>query len=106
MYLKKFNVQGSNLYGHQYMTNVQGAYSEGKLMSKAYDETARHGALVFRIPVYKNMPDKPCVKPTGNSNPNYMLKSLSVDGYNLTPSFSISATSASWVRQRTKLCSG
>ena len=62
-------------------------------MSKAYDETARQGALVFRIPVYKNMPDKPYVKPTGNSNPNYMLKSLSVDGYNLTPSFSMHETS-------------
>jgi len=93
MYLKKFNVQGSNLYGHQYMTNVQGAYSEGRLMAKAYDETARQGALVFRIPVYKNMPDKPCVKPTGNSNPNYMLRSLSVAGYDLTPTFSMHETS-------------
>ena len=28
-YLKKFNVQGSNLYKHQYMTNIQAAASGG-----------------------------------------------------------------------------
>ncbi len=27
-YLKKFNVQGANLYKHQYMSNIQGAASE------------------------------------------------------------------------------
>lgn len=89
MYLKKFNVQGSNLYGHQYMTNVQGASSEGKHMAKAYDDAARQAALVFKIPVYKNMPDTPCEKPTGNNNPNYMLSSLNVSGYQLTPTFSM-----------------
>ena len=35
-YLKKFNVQGSNLYKHQYMTNIQGAASEAERLSKAY----------------------------------------------------------------------
>ena len=89
LYLKKFNVQGSNLYGHQYMTNVQGAYSEGQHMAKAYDASARNAALVFKIPVYNNMPDTPCKKPTGNNNPNYMLSSLSVSGYQLTPTFSM-----------------
>ena len=34
-YLKKFNVQGSNLYKHQYMTNIQGAASEAERLSKA-----------------------------------------------------------------------
>ena len=95
MYLKKFNVQGSNLYGHQYMTNVQGASSEGKHMAKAYDDAARQAALVFKIPVYKNMPNTPCEKPTGNNDPNYMLKSLSVSGYSLTPTFSMHETSYS-----------
>lgn len=97
MYLKKFNVQGSNLYGHQYMTNVQGAYSEGKLMSKAYDETARQGSLTFRIPVYLNMPASACAKPLGNGNPNYMLKSLAVTGQSLTPTFSMYETSYSLI---------
>lgn len=97
LYLKKFNVQGSNLYGHQYMTNVQGAYSEGVHMSKAYDETARQSALVFKIPVYKNMPETACTKPTSNDNPNYMLKSLVVSGYSLTPTFSIYETTYSLI---------
>lgn len=97
LYLKKFNVQGSNLYGHQYMTNVQGAYSEGVHMSKAYDETARESALVFKIPVYKNMPATVCTKPTGDDNPNYMLKSLVVSGYSLTPTFSTYETSYSLI---------
>jgi len=97
MYLKKFNVQGSNLYGHQYMTNVQGASSEGKHMAKAYDENARQGSLVFKIPVYKNMPETACARPTDNRNPNYMLKSLGVSGYSLTPTFSMHETSYSLI---------
>jgi len=97
LYLKKFNVQGSNIYGHQYMTNVQGAASEGKHMAKAYDENARKSALVFKIPVYKNMPATPCVKPTGDGNPNYMLKSLAVLGYSLTPTFNMYETSYSLI---------
>lgn len=97
LYLKKFNVQGSNLYGHQYMTNVQGAASEGTHMAKAYDANARKAALVFRIPVYKNMPKEACTKPVSDDNPNYMLKSLYVAGYNLTPTFSMYETSYSLI---------
>ena len=97
LYLKKYNVQGPNIYGHQYMTNVQGAASEGKHMAKAYDENARQAALVFKIPVFKNMPEKPCPKPTDNRNPNYMLKSLSVTGYSLTPTFNMHETAYSLI---------
>ena len=97
LYLKKFNVQGSNLYGHQYMTNVGGAASEGIHMSKAYDEKAREAALIFKIPVYKNLPETVSKKPSGDDNPNYMLKSLSVSGYNLTPTFSMYETSYSLI---------
>lgn len=97
MYLKKFNVQGSNLYGHQYMTNVGGGASEGAHMAEAYDEQARNAALIFKIPVYKDMPATACAKPTGDGNPNYMLKSLSVSGYSLTPTFSMYETSYSLI---------
>ena len=97
MYLKKFNVQGSNLYNHQYMTNVQGASSEGKHMAKAYDENARQGKLVFRIPIYKNMPATPCIKPSDNRNPNYMLKTLGIEGQKLTPTFSMYETKYSLI---------
>lgn len=88
MYLKKFDLVG-NLYTHQYMTNVGGGCSEGRLMASAYDETTRKSELVFKIPVFKNMPTKPCEKPTGDGSPNNMLKALSVSGYSLTPSFSM-----------------
>lgn len=54
-------------------------------MGSAYSN--KNQAYVFRIPVYKNMPETPCALPN-NGNPNNWLKSLSVDGYNLTPSFS------------------
>lgn len=97
MYLKKFNVQGSNPYTHQYMTNVQGAASEGKHMAKAYDENARQGSLTFKIPVYKNMPTIPAIKPADNRNPNYMLKALGVTNYSLTPTFNMHETNYSLI---------
>ncbi len=95
IYLKKYNVQGDNLYSHQYMTNVQGAASEGRILSGAYGAEAREAALVFKIPVYNNMPAKACSKPTGNASPNYMLQSLGVTGQTMTPTFSMYDTSYS-----------
>lgn len=96
MYLKKFDLVGT-LYTHQYMTNVQGAASEGQHMAEAFDENARSAALVFKIPVFTDMPSSACKKPTGTGSPNYMLKSLSVSGYSLTPSFSMYDTSYSLI---------
>lgn len=69
LYLKKFNVQGDNLYNHQYMTNVAGSASEGSIMSEAYTDALRTGNLTFKIPVYENMPEEVCQKPTGNETP-------------------------------------
>lgn len=97
LYLKKFNVQGSNLYNHQYMTNVQGAATEGYTLSKAFSTSARKTTLTFQIPVYKNMPTNPCAKPTGDGSPNNMLKKLSVSGYSLSPSFNMYTTSYSLI---------
>lgn len=95
IYLKKFNVQGKNPYEHQYMTNIQGAASEGKILSKAYGVDTRKTALEFKIPVYKNMPGTSCPKPTGNGSPNNMLQSLSIAGQSLTPTFDMYETSYS-----------
>ncbi len=86
-YLKKFNVQGSNLYKHQYMTNVQASASEGAVYAKAYNSDMKQSVLEFKIPVYNNMPDNACSQPTGDGNPNNKLSSLSVDGFVLTPTF-------------------
>ena len=86
-YLKKFNVQGDNLYKHEYMTNVQGAASEGSKLCEAYTESMKNAALQFKIPVFENMPAEACSLPTGTGSPNNRLNALAVTGYNLTPTF-------------------
>ncbi len=92
-YLKKFNVQGNNIYKHQYMTNVQGAASEGAKLSEAYTSQVKQSALEFKIPIYRNMPDTACPKPTADGSPNNKLSGLSVEGFSLTPTFSRDTTS-------------
>lgn len=87
-YLKKFNVQGGNLYKHQYMSNIQGAASEAAKLSQAYTDAMKSTALEFHIPVFNNMPEQACAAPTGDGSPNNKLSSLEAVGYNLTPSFS------------------
>lgn len=87
-YLKKFNVQGNNLYKHQYMTNVQGAASEAVKMSKAYTAELKKTPLEFKIPVFEQMPETACAMPTGDGSPNNKLNGLGVSGFDLTPTFS------------------
>lgn len=93
LYLKRFNVQGSNMFKHQYMTNTAGAAEEGKSLGKAYTDTMRAGILVFNIPVYNGMPETPCPMPTKDGNPNNKLQYLAVDGFTLTPSFNLDTSS-------------
>ena len=93
LYLKRFNVQGSNMFKHQYMTNTAGAAEEGKSLGKAYNDTMRAGVLVFNIPVYTGMPETACPMPTKDGNPNNKLQYLAVDGFTLTPSFNLDTTS-------------
>jgi hypothetical protein len=45
-------------------------------------------ALVFKIPVFKNMPSEACACPTVDGSPNNILENITVDGYSLTPTFS------------------
>ena len=92
-YLKKFNVQGSNLYKHQYMTNVEAAAGEGAKLSRAYTDTMKSETLVFKIPVFNNMPETACAKPTVTGSPNNKLSALSVNGYALTPTFNMNTES-------------
>ena len=87
LYLKKWNVQGANLYKHQYMTNVQGAAEEGAKLSKAYTAEMKNKALVFSIPIYENMPADKAAIPTGTGSPNNFLSSLSISGYSLNQAF-------------------
>lgn len=86
-YLKKFNVSNTNTYKHQYMTNVQAAAGEGFQLAKAYTADIKTAAHDFEIPVFKNMPEQACAKPTGDGSPNNKLYGLGVDGFSLTPTF-------------------
>lgn len=86
-YLKKYNVQGSNMYKHQYMTNVDGAASEGAIFAEGFSAGLKNTALKFKIPVYTNMPSSPSVKPTMDGSPNNKLGSLGAEGFVLTPTF-------------------
>ena len=87
LYFQKFNVVNSEngLYSHQYMTNIQAASSEAARMKKAYSDL--NTALVFKIPVYNNMPETVCAKPESSANPNCYLSNLYIDGYGTIPNF-------------------
>lgn len=87
LYLKKYNVQGSNMYKHQYMTNVNGAASEASIFAEGFTSQQKSTALNFKIPVYNNMPETPCAQPTLSGSPNNKLKGLGVEGFTLTPTF-------------------
>lgn len=87
LYLKKYNVQGSNMYKHQYMTNVDGAASEGSILAEGFTAAQKNSALNFKIPVYTNMPASPCAKPTVTGSPNNKLNGLGAEGFTLTPTF-------------------
>lgn len=86
-YLKKYNVQGNNLYNHQYMTNVDGAASEGSIFAESYSSRLSSMALCFKIPVYGGMPESPSIRPSGDGSPNNKLKGLGIEGFTLTPTF-------------------
>ena len=89
LYLQKFDVTdgGNGYYDHQYMTNVFAPSNEAARMMSAYTDEVMNSALVFYIPVYRNMPETACVKPTRDLNNNNLLDSLSVSGYTITPTF-------------------
>lgn len=86
LYLQKFDVDGQKYgyYWHQYMQNLLAAANEGLNVYKAYSNMgALDQSFVFKIPVYDNMPAAACPKPTQDGNPNYKLKSLSIQYYTI-----------------------
>lgn len=88
LYYEKFDFVGTP-YTHQYMTNILAPSSEAANVAKGYTEEMRKNmALIFVIPVFNNMPADACQRPTGDGSPNNVLNALTVDGYNLTPTFS------------------
>ena len=57
-YFQKYNVVNkNNLYYNQYMTNIWGAYSEGKIMKSKYTSYGIvENKFTFTIPLYTGMP--------------------------------------------------
>lgn len=87
LYYEKFDLVGVP-YTHQYMTHILGPKLESDRLSKSYTEdTMKNTAFVFKIPVYKSMPTKACPRPTKDGSPNNALKSLTVSGQKLSPTF-------------------
>lgn len=82
LYFQKFNVSPVNdklRYQHQYMTNVEAPYSEGRITREAYHSLGiMDSTMIFYIPVYKNMPSQICTLPAKAGNPNSYLSSLKV----------------------------
>lgn len=66
LYLQKFDVDPSynGMFSHQYMQNITAPMTEGSTMRAAYEKAgALNNMFVFKIPVYLNMPSKPCPEP-------------------------------------------
>ena len=91
LYYQKFNVSTdsepySTKYLHQYMTNIQAPATEGNQNYNSYKEAEiLTNPFIFEIPVYNNMPDFVSLPASGDSNNS--LKSLSVTGYSIEPTF-------------------
>lgn len=92
LYYQKFNTINKNsLYSNQYMQNVKAVYSEAySTYMGYYNAGVLDSNYIFKIPVYNNMPEATTLSTTENSDNT--LKSLSVEGCDLNPSFISSAT--------------
>jgi beta-N-acetylglucosaminidase len=87
LYFQRWNViYLEQLYRHQYMTSTEAPVSEAIRLQTAYKDILNL-PLVFKIPVYTNMPSTPVLPPATKGNPNNWLLSMSVEGQSLTPSF-------------------
>lgn len=91
-YYQKFNtINRNNLYLNQYMANVRVLPSESISTYKSYYKSNLiNSSFTFKIPVYNNMPEATTLSISGNSDNT--LKSLSVSGCTLSPSFNSAVT--------------
>lgn len=66
LYLQKFDVEETNgLYSNQYMQNILAAENEGLTLKNTYINTnSKSSAHTFIIPVYENMPNNNCPRPS------------------------------------------
>ena len=89
LYLQKFDVTdgGNGYYRHQYMTNIFAPASEAVTLANAYSDEVKAGAMEFCIPVYEDMPEKVCEKPTSTGSNDNWLSALTVTDRTFTPAF-------------------
>ena len=94
LYTQKFNVTNkSSLFSHQYMTNIQSPATECLTSYNAYkNNNLLNSSMMFEIPVYSSLPSQAVSKPADSGNPNNWLKTLSIAGYGLTPSYAVNNT--------------
>ena len=90
IFYQKFNIgpNAGSPYAHQYMTNIQAPAIEGASTYNSYKKgDLLNSKIIFDIPVYKDgtLPAYTSLPKSGDTNNN--LKSLSIVGYSLTPSF-------------------
>ena len=81
LYLQHFNVvanESGRVSYAPYMANLRAPESEARNFYRASQSTDEK--MVFIIPVYDNMPGDPCIKPDGDGNGNYWLRSITIDG--------------------------
>ena len=93
IYFQKYNVVNKNaLYANQYMTNVWGAYSEGKIMRSKYIKYGiDESKFTFTIPLYTGMPKMEGELVYVNVNSDSSLKLKSGAYYNSSTLLSIDA---------------
>ena len=93
LYLQKFDVDDSDgeVFWHQYMQNIGAPDSEGASIKKLYESAgALDNTFVFKIPVYKNMPEEACAKPETSNRvvldilDDYPDKQVYIDGVPVT----------------------
>ncbi len=107
LYLQKFNVTSTARYNHQYMSNIEAPISEAVKTSVAYGSLKKNMNIVFKIPIYRNLPAQKCPEPSGGSSydnssateantsttvstskdKNNYLSTLSVSGHSFTNKF-------------------
>ena len=66
LYLQKFNVDGryNSYFTHQYMQNIVAPASESYKIKQAYVNSGTvENSFVFKIPVYREMPEEACPVP-------------------------------------------
>lgn len=89
VYLQKFNLTPVSTYAHQYMANVEAGKAEAAKTFAAY-KSMEELPVLFQIPVFLNMPETICAAPADSLNPNNWLSDLTINGYELTPTFDVS----------------